>query len=288
MFFPHSATIGCNHVLLLMIMKYTHCFPILIKSYRRICSVLILLGMLTLFFSSCYVSRPSYVLKNIARDTVITITPAPVKELTIQTSDLLQIFVSSLNKDEDLIYNAVENMGAGKAQGYRISADGYINFHKLGRIKVAGLTRQQLKEQLEKKLTDYLRDPIVTVNFGNHFVTVMGEVSRPAKVLIEEDQLSILDAISQSGSLTANSQVNKLVIIRDSASQRQIKLLNLEDQAFMQSGYYYLQPNDIVIVNPDERRVFDDARRLRTRELATISLQFLTAALVIYQTFFKN
>lgn len=271
-----------------MIMKYTHCFPNKIKSFRPFCSGLIWLGMITLFFSSCYVSRPSYVLKSIARDTVLSITTAPVKELTIQSSDLLQIFVSSLNKEEDQIFNATENLGAGRAQGYRISTDGYINYHKLGRIKVSGLTRSQLKEQLEKRLVDYLKDPIVTVNFGNHFVTVMGEVSRPAKVLIEEDQLSILDAISQSGSLTANSQVNKLVIIRDSASQRQIKLLNLEDHAFMQSGYYYLQPNDIVIVNPDERRVFDDARRLRTREMATISLQFLTAALVIYQTFFKN
>ena len=114
-----------------------------------------------IFFASCSISKPTYIFKDIKKDTVIQGFTDTDVELKIQKNDLLNLGISSLNPAEDLLFNSSIGAGAGAgktdgaAAGYLVSLEGNIYLHKLGIIMVAGMTRKELKTKLEKDLLPY-------------------------------------------------------------------------------------------------------------------------------------
>lgn len=97
----------------------------------------------------------------------------------------MAISISSLSISEDLIYNQRPGSGANgnsTANGFHVGTDGNIFIHNLGKVKAAGMTRDELKYSLEKALSPFLKDPLVTVLFSNHHVTILGEITNPQPV----------------------------------------------------------------------------------------------------------
>src|SRR4051794_2000123 len=140
------------------------------------------------FFSSCGSSRRAIYFADQTEGTISNTTP--VLQQTINPNDILSITVSSLNPEASVIFNSPtpsSNPGTGTAvaarsfSGYLVEQDGSIQFPVLGKMQVAGLTKSELTEFLRKTLIDkkLLIDPIVTINFLNFRVTVLGEVLRP-------------------------------------------------------------------------------------------------------------
>lgn len=158
------------------------------------------------------------------------------------------------------MFNATQLAAAGSAAtgastaGYLVDKGGNIQLYKLGDIKVAGLTKMQLKEKLQRELSPFLKDPVITVRLLNQRVTVMGEVARPGIVPLSTDQLTILEALGQSGDLTAFGRRDNIRIIRQTESGREFKTLNLLDKSVFASPYFYLQNEDVVYVEPDVKR----------------------------------
>ena len=242
------------------------------------------------FFFSCSVSKPTYYFKDIKRDTIINNTSFNLEALKIKQSDILNISISSLSKEEDAIFSRLETLSAGTtgtsaAAGFPVDDNGNIHLHKLGKIKVAGLTREELKNELEKQLLPYLRDPVVAVSFANHYITVMGEVGRPQLLNMPDERMSVTDMIAQSGNTTPVAQLDNLMIIRDHGGSKEFRHINLEDNSIFTSPWYYLQPNDVVVVNPDEKRVLQQTKRERYQQTATIILQALSVIIIITQLF---
>ena len=137
----------------------------------HIIKLTVILFCATVLYSSCSVSKPTYIFKDIVRDTVIQgFTDADVA-LKIQKNDVLSITISSLNPMEDALFNAAIGAakGEGSGAGYLVNEDGNIYLHKLGPVMVRGMTRTTLKTKLETDLLPYLKDPIVTVNYANHY-----------------------------------------------------------------------------------------------------------------------
>lgn len=253
--------------------------------------VLLTIFIIIPIFFSCKVSKPSYYFRDLQRDTVITSIQSN-EALKIRRGDILNISISSLNKEEDAIFTLNEissNTNTNVTTGYSIDKEGNIHLHKLGKIKAEGFTRTELEENLEKALLPYLKDPVVTINFTNHFITVIGEVGKPQLLNMPAEKLSIIDALAQSSNTTPAAQLSKLIVIRnkDEAS-KEIKHVSLEDHSIFNSQWYYLQPNDIVVVNPDEKRVSEELRRANYRQTSALIFQGLTIAIVLYQAFFKN
>ena len=103
------------------------------------------------------------------------------------------------------------------------------------------------------------------------------------------EKISIIDLLAQSGNLTANAMVTDILIIREKeSSTKEFKHINLEDHAVFNSPFYYLQPNDIVVVNPNEKKVEQELKRLKYQQVSAIFFQGLATALIIYQTFFRK
>ena len=168
-------------------------------------------------FSSCKIYKPAYYFKDIRKDTIINGFVTNDMELKIQKNDILAITISSLSSTEDALFNKAALIGDGKT-GFQVGSDGNIYLHKLGKIPVAGLTRKELKARLESDLLPYLKDPIVTINFANHRVTVLGESSK--QVDMPDEKIALIDVMAQGAAVNQSSQLNKIMVIRETGNTK--------------------------------------------------------------------
>ena len=246
--------------------------------------ILIILSGIT--FSSCTTQRNAYYFKTVPRDTSINSMVNRAGESRIRKNDLLSINFSSLNPAEDMIYNSAAagasatGAGGSGGGGYLVDAQGNIQLHKLGLIHAEGMTRAELKNKLQKDIEPYLKDPVVAVRYLNHRVSVLGEVSSPGVVQMPEERLSILEVLSVSGDVTPAAKRNNILIIRDTVTGKQLKRINLEDHSIFTSEWYYLQPGDIVYVEPNEKKLSEE-KRAKTQQTFGLILSGISLALII-------
>jgi polysaccharide export outer membrane protein len=238
-----------------------------------------------MLFTSCKVYRPAYYFKDIIRDTVIKGFVNNELELKIQNNDQLAISIASLSVQEDGLFN--NRLGLSDAKNaFQVNQEGCIYLHKLGKLSVAGLTRKELKAMLELSLLPYLKDPIATINFSNHRITVLGEGNSQV-VEIPSEQISLLEVMAKAGGANNNAQLNNVMIIRESNNSKQVKHLNLEDPSIFTSPWYYLQPNDIVVIKPNESKATAEQRRTNNHLVYTTILSSVTFAFLMIDRIFR-
>lgn len=211
-------------------------------------------------------------------------------EPIIQKGDILSISVSSLSPEASVIFNtpntsssATASSGPGNiapASGYLVNQDGYVLFPVLGNILAAGVSKQRLKEEISKQLTDkkLLIDPIVNIRYLNFRVTVLGEVARPTVVTVPNEKISILEAIGLAGDLTIYARRDNVLLIREEKGSKLVKRLNLNTSEIFTSPYYFLKSNDIIYAEPNNARV---AATSRTQQLLPIVLSGLSFFAII-------
>ena len=247
--------------------------------------------ILTLF-SSCKTTQPSFYFRNFKSDTTLKATTLTKQELKIKQDDILSITISSLNPLEDNVFNApAHNTSSSETNyiGYKVDKSGYIFIHKIGKILVEGNTRSELKINLEKQLQPFYKEPIVTINFSNHFITILGNVGAARKINLPEDQINIFEALATSSDIVKDAKYSNLLLIREVESgAKQIKQINLEDYSIFTSSYFNLLPNDILIVKPDEDKIVKLEKLAKTQQIASFSLQAVGLALIVYQAFFRK
>ncbi len=220
--------------------------------------------LLSLTLGSCLNTKQVSYIVNV-NDTSFQVTNT-FQESIIQKNDILSIHISSLNAEASIVFNATNTQattttgtngystGAG---GYLVNNEGYIQFPILGNIKAAGITKKELKQHItdsivEKKL---LIDPIVTIRHLNYEVTVIGEVSKPTVINVPNEKISLLKALGLAGDITIYGKKENLLIIREIDGVRKVARVNVNNKKFLSSPYYYLQPNDIVYVEPNKQKI---------------------------------
>ena len=122
---------------------------------------------------------------------------------------------------------------------------------------MAGKTTETLKNDIQEKLEieGHLIDPIVSVRLLNAKLTVLGEVNAPGVYTFTENNISFLQAIGLAGDLTIDGNRKDIVLIRESDGQRTTTKLDLTSASFLSSPYQNIQPNDVIIVNPNTKKV---------------------------------
>ena len=185
-------------------------------------------------------------------------------EVIIHKDDLLAILVNSKDPELAMPFNmpmvsfqiGSTTSGQQRLLGYLVDQNGDIDFPILGRLHVEGLTRMQVTELIKQKLMneDLIKDPIVTVQFLNFKVSVMGEVARPGTFDISGDRITLLEALSMAGDLTIYGRRDRVAVIREKDGKRRILYHDLRSSDIFQSPCYYLQQNDIVYVEPNKAK----------------------------------
>lgn len=194
---------------------------------------------------------------------------APLSMIRIRPGDQLSIVVSSRNPELSAIFNlAVPYRYVGNtsfsASGttsqtayFTVASDGTIDYPVFGKLDVSGLTRQELSQKIKSMIVDgdYIKDPVVTVDYANMTISVLGEVGSPGKYNTTKDRVTILDAISMARDLTINGCRNNVLVLREETDgSTQTYRVDLTNSSLMQSPVYYLQQNDVVYVSPNEQR----------------------------------
>ena len=141
-------------------------------------------------------------------------------------------------------------------QSYLVDNNGNIEFPILGTLSVGGLTKSACEKMIHDKIQPYLNaneNPVVTVRMSSYSISVIGEVNRPGSYQVSREKINVLEALAQAGDLTIYGVRDRVKLIREDASGRkEIHTLNLNDANLISSPYYYLQQNDIVMVEPNK------------------------------------
>ena len=241
---------------------------------------------------SCKVTKPSAYFTNLKKDTTLTGFVTGDFELKIRKGDRLSISVSSLSSVEDALFNNAGASGATATAGttgggFTVQQDGSVLLHRLGSLQVAGLTRKELRTTLQEKLLAYMKEPIVQVNFLNHKITILGEVGNPQVLQLPEEQLSLIDALVLSGDVTANAKRNNITIIREEGTEKKVKHVNLEDNSIFSSPWYYVQPNDIILVSADTDKFVKEENKRKIQSTLSLVVSGISFLIIIVDRVFK-
>ncbi len=141
---------------------------------------------------------------------------------------------------------------------YTVDKHGDIDFPVFGKIHVAGLERAEIAAMIRKKLIDsnQIKDPTVIVEFVNHYVTVIGEVARPGRFSLNRDKTTLLDMLGMAGDLTISGKRQPVKVLRNTAGDsHQVYEVDLcKGVELLRSPVFYMQPNDLVYVEPNNKR----------------------------------
>lgn len=237
------------------------------KKYSLFVCILFLSIIGTGLLSSCGTSKDVIYFQDLKPgETEITL--PEVQAITVQPEDKISIIVNSRDMQLTNLFNLpyvskqlgstsqLSNNNQG-ISGYTVDDEGNIDFPVLGKVHVAGLKREEIAEQIKNELItkNLVKDPVVTVEFMNLCVSVMGEVNNPGRFAIDRDKLTILDALSMAGDLTIYGNRQKVLVLRQEEGQQRVYGINLTSgEHIYTSPAYYLQQNDVVYVEPNSVR----------------------------------
>ena len=226
----------------------------------------------------------------------------PVEPI-IRKGDILSIIVFSDNPEATKIYNqslittagtSISSAGgsggssaiggsAPAAPGYQVDVDGNIVFQGLGKIKVEGLTKAALKDTLDARLEPFLQNPYYSIRFLNYKFTMMGEVNHPGIITIPGERINMLEAIALAGDLTVYADRESVFIIRENNNKSEFARMDLTKPEIMASPYFYLQQNDIIIVEPTKKKAA--ANDVVTARNISIALAIISTFAIVYSIF---
>jgi polysaccharide export outer membrane protein len=180
----------------------------------------------------------------------------------LQINDLLSIRVKALDQETVGIFNPVgdaSNVNARREEqlyfdGFVVDPHGNIRIPAMGEVNVLGYTVEEVREELEKRLLrDYFKEEaniFVTVKLAGIRYTINGEIGSPGSNIIYRDQATIMEAIANSGDIPITGDKTNIVVIRQYPLGQKVHHIDLTKIEAMNSPYYYVKPNDLILVNP--------------------------------------
>ena len=239
------------------------------KKNTVFCALFLLVAGLALF-SSCNASKEVVYFQDM-RPGETEIKMPELKAITVRPEDKISIIVNSRDPQLTDMFNlpyVSRRLGEGNydngitgdngtgygVSGYTVDANGYIDFPILGKIHVAGMQREDISQYIKQELVskNLVKDPVVTVEFMNLCISVLGEVNKPGRFNIDRDRVTILDALSMAGDLTIFGNRSKVMVMRQEGDTQRVYGVNLTSGSHIYSSpVYYLQQNDVVYVEPN-------------------------------------
>ncbi len=191
------------------------------------------------------------------------------KEITVKSKDKLSIVVKSKDPLLADLFNlpiVTHRVGYSQASSlsqsqqvscYTVDNKGEIDFPVLGKISVAGKNREEIADFIKKELMarNLVNDPIVTVEYANLYISVLGEVNKPGQYSINHDKLTLLDAIGMAGDLTIYGKRTNVTVMRDTDGMQKAYKVDLTSAYDLYaSPVFYLQQKDVVYVEPNDTK----------------------------------
>lgn len=186
------------------------------------------------------------------------------KQLVYKPDDILTINVSTIDPLASKPFNLavvsdnndlISANGATKMQTYLIDYNGNIEFPVLGTLHLGGMTRIEATTMLKEKISEYATDPIINIRLVNFTITVIGEVSDPGTFTIQDERITLPEALGLANDLTIFGKRKNILLIREMDGVKKFATIDLTSVSSVVSPLYYLQQNDVIVVEPNKARI---------------------------------
>lgn len=221
----------------------------------------VFVSFIVLLFTSCATKKDLLYLNGSTPATSLTF---KWSEMYIQPNDIISVKVTTEVPELAVAYNITNPLQQNNVQGaqmqlqgYLVANDGTINIPVLGLQKVVGLTLELAEKQIQNALITkgYLKNPVVVCRLLNAKFTVLGEVRTPGTFTFFENNLTLLQALGLAGDLNINGIRKKITILRTENGKQTYGTIDLTKKDWFQSPYYFVKPNDVIIVDPNIAKV---------------------------------
>jgi polysaccharide export outer membrane protein len=226
----------------------------------------------------------------IPKDTVLRSHALQIREYRIQPLDMLSINFETLSEESDAFdflsklspqSKSGSSVNAGAAMnGILVNVDGEVEYAVLGKIKLAGLTLFEAKDVLQAKASQFMPDVVVRIRMLNFRFTMLGEVNSEGSYNSMNTRLTMMEAIGLAGGLGELADRSLVKVVRQVADRTEVYYIDLLKEDFLESKFYYVQQNDVIIVPPLKQRTF---KKYFTGNLGiiTTTLSFLLFAITL-------
>lgn len=250
------------------------------KSFHGIATTLIVALLLT---TSCATKKDIVYFQNASDfETLVDKNSFTPK---FKVDDLVSIHVSTLDNQASAPFNLFRGASEGGIRpeqvDYLIDQAGEIDFPVIGKIKIAGLSSEEVRVLLRERLSDYLKDPIINIRLQNYTVTVLGEVNKPGTYPIAGERVTILKALGFAGDLTIKGKRENVMVIRDLDGTKVYTRIDLTSKAALSSPVYYLTQNDVVYVEPNNSAIKTSSLDNRASILVSIASVLITSSVIL-------
>jgi polysaccharide export outer membrane protein len=242
---------------------------------------------LVIFVASCSTQKELSYLNNLYELGGENFFPMEVPDYKIQPRDILYVSVKAQTPEGTLSemlsdrtsanMNYLTNEGSAYMVGYSVDPKGDLTLPLLGKVPVEGMTVYEIRDLLQEKVDSLFRHAYVEVRLMSFKFTVIGEVRAPGSYVNYNDQLTVLEAIGRAGGISETGTKEKILVIRPEGDQTVTYHIDLQDKSLLSSPAYFITPNDVVIVQPNPKKVFN-------LNLPTISFIISTATAAITTT----
>jgi polysaccharide export outer membrane protein len=213
-------------------------------------------------------------------------------EYTIKPGDYLYVRVLSLDQKSNELFATIAGSAAANYNmnitdqnlyltSYWVNDSGYIDFPLFGKIEAAGLTINEMQQVMNKEVAEIIIGASVVVKLVMYNISMLGEVKSPGKYPIYNNRINVFEALAMANDLTAFANRSRVQIIRTEGTKTNVVVFDLLNKDILSSPYYYLQPNDIIYVEPLKEKTWRYETFPYALALSTISL------VLVVLTFFK-
>lgn len=251
--------------------------------------ILLFVFAINFFFLSCALRKDLVYFQ--PADSIALVSNYESNAPKLQPGDILAISVTADDVRATQPFNPLSSYAGGTGAGlqsnnpfiptYAIDNKGYIDFPKLGRIKLAGKTRTEAIDYMRQEVGKYILSPGISMEIRNFRITVLGEVRNPGTYPINNDRITLLEALGLAGDLTINGVRDNVLVIREQNGQKSEYRVNLTTRGALNSPVYYLAQNDVVYVEPNGARIQSSKYTQNTSIFVSIAGVLITVISVL-------
>jgi polysaccharide export outer membrane protein len=217
--------------------------------------------------------------------------PMSIPDYLIQPRDILYITIKAMTPDGTIqdflssIRTGTSTYASSEAgqylYGYDVNSDGDIIVPVLGTLKVGGVNLDEARKIVQEAADRQFNNATVECKLLSFKFTVIGEVRAPGTYVNYNNYLTVLEAVGRAGGVGDYGRRDKLMVVRPVAGGTKTFALNLQDKAILSSEAYFLLPNDVVIVEPEPKKIFNLNFPTFSAILATATSLLTTTLLLI-------
>jgi len=262
------------------------------KFNRAFISLLVLIALLSSCVPGRHKGKFTY-FNNLPKDTVyVTSNLQSQNDIRVKVNDVLSIKVSTRDDKSNILFNqgvlssSIQERSSAsvdvlQSEGYRVDNQGNINFPVFGKINVLGKTLEEVEAQIADSIATQVKNPIVNVKLLNIQVVVMGEVGKPGIIEVSGRKVTVLEAVGLAGDIKETGKKSEVLIIRNNKNTKEYARVNLTDVNVVSSPYFYVQQDDVIVVEPTRIKERAAIGGMSAFESSRLALSILSSAMSV-------